>query len=203
MDTWTKGLLTALLLLTSIAARAQCVPHDDQAAFAVDVNFQGTCVVLGIGDYPTATSTHLPNDSISSVRVGADVQVYACRDENFGGACTVLHGTHANMGGDPVGNDAITSIKVQPIGAPPPCDPGPLRVAFYVDSNFAGACKMLAIGDYPTATSTGLANDSVSSIRVGPGAQVTCASMSTTAAIARWSRATWPTCTRRPSETID
>jgi hypothetical protein len=166
-------MLAALLLLSTMAARAQCVPGDNQAAFTVDANFQGTCVVLGIGDYPTATSTHLPNDSISSVRAGANVQVYACRDENFGGVCTVLHGSHPNLSGDPVGNDAITSIKVQSLGAPPPCDPGPLRVAFYVDSNFAGDCKILPIGDYPTATSTGLPNDSVSSIRVGPGAQVT------------------------------
>ena len=173
MDTWTKVVLSAVLLLLGVAARAQCVPKVDQAAFAVDVNFQGSCIVLGIGDYPTATSTHLPNDSISSVRVGADVQVYACRDENFAGICTLLHGSHANLAGDPVGNDAITSIKVQALGVPPPCDPGPLRVALYVDANFAGACKVLAMGDYPTATSTGLPNDSVSSIRVGPGAQVT------------------------------
>jgi hypothetical protein len=165
-------LLSTILLLSGVVARAQCVPRDDQAAFAVDPNFRGTCIVLGVGDYPTATSTHLPNDSISSIRVGANIQVYACRDENFSGACTLLHGSHANLTGDPVGDNAITSIKVQGLGTPLPCDPGPLRVAFYVDPQFLGACKMLAIGDYPTATSTGLPNDSVSSIRVGPGAQV-------------------------------
>ena len=173
MLTWTKAVLAMILLLSGIAARAQCVPRDDQAAFAVDTNFQGSCIVLGIGEYPTATSTHLPNDSISSIRVGTSVQVYACRDENFAGVCTLLRGSHANLAGDPVGNDAITSIKVQAFGAPPPCEPGPLQIALYVDAQFAGACKILPIGDYPTATSTGLPNDSVSSIRIGPGAQVT------------------------------
>ncbi len=128
--------------------------------------------MLGIGDYPTATSIGLPNDSISSLRVGSDVQVYACRDENFAGACVLIRGAHPTMANTGMGNDQITSLKVQPIGAALPCEPGPLQVALYEDANYAGDCRRLPVGDYATATSTGLPNDSVSSIRVGPGAQV-------------------------------
>ena len=164
--------IVAGLLLRSMVAHADCVPKDNQAAFSTDSNYQGACVVLGIGDYPTATSTGLPNDSISSLRVGSEVQVYACRDENFAGACVVIRGAHPTMVNTGMGNDQITSIKVQPIGAAPPCDPGPSQVAFYEDANYAGDCRRLPVGDYATATSTGLPNDSVSSIRVGPGAQV-------------------------------
>jgi Beta/Gamma crystallin len=164
--------LAAAMVLGSMVARGDCVPKDNQAAFSTDSNYQGACVVLGIGDYPTATSIGLPNDSISSLRVGSDVQVYACRDENFAGACVIIRGTHPTMANTGMGNDQITSIKVQSIGAGLPCEPGPLQVALYEDANYAGDCRRLPVGDYPTATSTGLPNDSVSSIRVGPGAQV-------------------------------
>jgi hypothetical protein len=173
MNTWIKVTVVMCMICGGVTAHAQCLPGSEQAAFAVDENFQGACVILSIGEYPTATSTHLPNDSISSIRVGPNVEVYACRDENFGGVCTVIRGNHPNLSGNPVGDNQITSIKVQAIGTPPPCDPGPLQVAIYVDANFAGACRRLPAGDYPTATSTGLPNDSVSSIRIGAGAQAT------------------------------
>jgi hypothetical protein len=168
-----KLILSTCMVWGSVATYAQCVPHDNQAAFAVDENFQGGCVILDIGEYPTATSTHLPNDSISSIRVGANVQVYACQNENFGGLCAVIQGNHPTLTATPIGNDSITSVKVQAVGTPPPCNPGPLQVALYMDANFGGTCRLLPVGDYPTATSTGLPNDSVSSIRVGAGAQVT------------------------------
>lgn len=70
MKPLSKLFLSTILLLSGVVARAQCVPNDDQAAFAVD-HFHGTCIVLPIDEYPTATSTHLPNDSISSIRGGS------------------------------------------------------------------------------------------------------------------------------------
>ncbi len=165
------GLATAMLF-GSLAARADCVPKDNQAAFSTNSNYQGSCSVLGIGDYPTATSIGLPNDSISSLRVGSGVQVYACRDENFAGSCVLIHGNHPTMANTGMDNDQITSLKVQPLSAALPCEPGPLQVALYKDANYSGDCRRLPVGDYASATSTGLPNDSVSSIRVGPGAQV-------------------------------
>jgi hypothetical protein len=164
--------IVAAMLLGSMIAQADCVPKDNQAAFSTNSNYQGACVVLGIGDYPTATSIGLPNDSISSLRVGPDVQVYACRNENFAGSCVLIRGPHPTLANTGMDNDQITSIKVQPIGAALPCEPGPLQVALYEDANYAGDCRRLPVGDYATATSTGLPNDSVSSIRVGLGAQV-------------------------------
>jgi hypothetical protein len=137
-----KLILSTCMVWGSVATYAQCVPHDNQAAFAVDENFQGGCVILDIGEYPTATSTHLPNDSISSIRVGANVQVYACQNENFGGLCAVIQGNHPTLTATPIGNDSITSVKVQAVGTPPPCNPGPLQVALYMDANFGGTCPV-------------------------------------------------------------
>ena len=105
--------LGVAMLLGSIVARADCVPKDDQVAFSVDANFQGACVVLAIGDYPTATSTGLPNDSVSSVRVGPGAQVRVCSDAYFAGTCVLLTANTPYVGNLPIGNDHLTSAKVR------------------------------------------------------------------------------------------
>ncbi|MDI3465263.1 MAG: VCBS repeat-containing protein [Nitrospira sp.] len=162
--------------VTSLRVQAigtnQCPPGPNQVSFYTNADFLGSCVTRDVGDYPTGDSIGLPNDSISSIRVGVGAQVLACADENFGGRCEVITGSPANLATTAVGNDQITSARVQPIGAPPPCMPGPQTIAVYVDANFAGLCRLLPVGDFPTATSTGLPNDSISSIRVGPGAEI-------------------------------
>jgi hypothetical protein len=162
--------------VTSLKVQAngtvQCPPGPNQVSFYTNADFLGSCVTRDIGDYPTGGSIGLPNDSISSIRVGAGAQVLACADENFGGRCEVITGSRSNLVASTVGNDQITSVRVQPIGAPPPCFPGPQQAAVYVDANFAGLCRLLPVGDFPTGTSTGLPNDSISSVRVGPGTEI-------------------------------
>lgn len=150
----------------------QCPPGPNQVSFYTNADFLGACVTRGVGDYPTGGSIGLPNDSISSIRAGAGAQVLTCADENFGGRCEVITGNRPNLAASTVGNDQITSIRVQPIGAPPPCFPGPQQAAVYADANFAGLCRLLPVGDFPTGTSTGLPNDSISSVRVGPGTEI-------------------------------
>ena len=107
-----KSVFVLLFLCLSAYARADCSPGPDQAAFFTDANFQGSCVLRAVGDYPTATAIGLPNDSISSVGVGGNVKVYACRDENFGGTCVVLPVDTSYLGDTELGNDALTSAKV-------------------------------------------------------------------------------------------
>lgn len=150
---------------------AQCNPGSGQAAFFVDDQYRGQCVVLGIGDYPTAASIGLPNDSITSIRLGPGTQVYACRDHYFQGTCELIVGSDPSLGDNAVGNDTITSLRVQPAGASTSCVPGPNQVAFFIDANFSGGCQLRGIGNYPTYQSIGLPNDSISSLRLGAGAQ--------------------------------
>lgn len=61
------------LLGHSASALAACEPTADQDSFYADANFLGICVVTGVGDFPTAKRIGLPNDSISSLKVGANV----------------------------------------------------------------------------------------------------------------------------------
>lgn len=162
--------------VTSLKVQAlgtnQCPPGPNQVSFYTNADFLGLCVTRDIGDYPTAGTIGLPNDSISSIRVGIGAQVFACVDENFSGRCEVITGNNSYLATSAVGNDQITSLRVQPIGTPPPCFPGPQQVGVYVDDNFSGTCRLLPVGDFPTATLIGLPNDSISSIRVGPGTEI-------------------------------
>ncbi len=167
------GTFQPAIFVDSASAVAACEPNAEQASFYADANFRGACVVRNVGEFPNAGAIGLPNDSISSIRIGIGAQVFACADEQFSVRCEVLTGSSANLGASAIGNDQITSFKVQPIGTPlPPCFPGPQQVGIYVHDNFSGACRLLSVGDYPTATSMELPNDSISSIRVGPGTEI-------------------------------
>ncbi|MBS0167837.1 MAG: VCBS repeat-containing protein [Nitrospira sp.] len=167
------GMFQPAIFVDSASPVAACEPSSNQASFYTDVNFRGACVVRDVGEFSNAGAIGLPNDSISSIRVGIGAQVFACADEQFSVRCEVLTGSSASLGASAIGNDQITSFKVQPIGTPlPPCFPGPQQVGIYVHDNFSGACRLLSVGDYPTATSMELPNDSISSIRVGPGTEI-------------------------------
>jgi hypothetical protein len=116
MQKWVQLALLAGLFAVCITARAQCVPQPNEVAVFVDSDFQGACKILPVGDYPTATSTGLPNDSISSIRIGAGAQVTVCVDEYYAGSCAVLTQNTPDMGATPVGNDNMTSAKVRTLG---------------------------------------------------------------------------------------
>lgn len=51
-----------------------CTPSADQVALFVDIGYSGQCVVKSVGDYRNPGEIGLPNDSISSLRVGANVK---------------------------------------------------------------------------------------------------------------------------------
>jgi hypothetical protein len=159
------------LKVQALGTAANCMPAPTQAAFYVDANFAGACVVKDPGQYYDALAIGLANDSISSVRVGAKAQAYVCRDDYYGGQCQMITANQANLSNQPVGNDQISSLKVQARGDANKCLPGPSQVSFFVDVNFAGPCVVLEAGDYPNAAAVGLPNDSISSIKVGANVQ--------------------------------
>jgi hypothetical protein len=167
-------LICATLFATvcSGEAAAQCNPDPTHAAFFVDDHYHGQCIVLAIGEFPTAESIGLPNDSITSIRLGAGTEVYACRDHHFQGICELITTDVPGLGNHPVGNDTITSVKIQTLGAATACVPGPSEVAFFIDANFSGGCVVRGPGDYPNSETIGLPNDSISSFKLGQTAQV-------------------------------
>ncbi|MDX9953134.1 MAG: Ig-like domain-containing protein [Anaerolineae bacterium] len=91
-----------------------CNPNADQVALYVDANYGGQCVVKGIGQYSNPSAIGLPNDSISSVKVGGNVRAVLCKDDNYGGGCETFNGDDPDLSNNSIGNDQVSSAKVEP-----------------------------------------------------------------------------------------
>ncbi|HTN78316.1 MAG TPA: hypothetical protein VMK16_01485 [Acidimicrobiales bacterium] len=157
-------------LVAGTRANAACHPGADQAAFFVDANFQGACVVKNVGNFANSGSIGLPNDSISSLEMGANVQVIVCKDDDFGGDCILLTHDVGFLNDHRVGNDQVSSLRVQALGTSQ-CVPAANQVSFFTNADFLGSCVVKDIGEYPNSGVIGLPNDSISSVRIGAGAQ--------------------------------
>jgi hypothetical protein len=92
-----------------------CSPNADQVALYVDSDFDGQCVVLALGDYKDAAASGLPDNSVSSLRVGANVQTVLCPDADFGGQCETLKADDSSLADNTViGDDEVSSLRVRP-----------------------------------------------------------------------------------------
>lgn len=154
-----------------VQSRYSCNPNADQIALFVDPNYGGQCVVKGIGDYTNPGAIGLPNDSISSIKVGGNVKANLCRDDNYAGGCETFTGDDNDLGGNSIGNDQVSSVKVEARSSS--CSPGADQIALYVDPNYAGQCIVKGLGDYPNPGTIGLPNDAISSVRVGGNVKAT------------------------------
>ncbi|MGC2199866.1 MAG: hypothetical protein WA633_06915, partial [Stellaceae bacterium] len=159
-----------IALLFSPTVWAGCDPGPGQAAFFTDAGFKGSCVVKGIGEYPNSGAIGLPNDSISSVRLGSNAQAVICKDNGFHGDCILLGTSVSFVNGNHVGNDQVSSAKVQLAGTTE-CMPGSNQVAFFENADFLAPCVVKEFGDYANSAAIGLPNDSISSVRVGSNAE--------------------------------
>jgi hypothetical protein len=147
------------------------VPGPDEAVFFTDANFQGTCQIKKSGEYRTSSEIGLPNDSISSFRVGGNVQVILCRDIDFLGYCLIRAEDENFFNPLGVGNDEISSLKVQPRGTLE-CPPASDQAAFFMHPRTLAPCTVKGVGRYSTLGAIGLPNDSISSILVGKDVDV-------------------------------
>lgn len=112
------SIVVMILVFSKISpAAAQCEPTENQVAYFSDSNFRGRCVVQEIGEYPTSSTIGLPNDRISSIKIGVNVQSLVCEHTFFAGRCEFFTGNDSNLGNNPIGHDRISSVKVQAHGA--------------------------------------------------------------------------------------
>jgi hypothetical protein len=159
-------------------ALTNCNPSPNQVAVFYDANFGSSCTYLGVGLYPDAGSTGLPNDSISSIKVGANVKATLFQDWQFNGFQQTFAGDVAYLGWYGIGNDTVSSLRVEPRYLD--CQNPPAgAVALFKDANYQGDCVVryswetscgvspTGAGFFSAAYCTGLANDSISSIKVG------------------------------------
>jgi hypothetical protein len=148
-----------------------CRPNADQIAVFEHSNYRGRCAVRGIGRYASSAAFGLRNDTLSSIIIGQNVYAVLCKDNGFRGRCQTFRTTDPNLGNNTVGNDEVSSIRVlRKPTAPPPtptCNPGVNQIAVFTSTNYRGRCAIRNIGNYASAASFGLPNDSLSSIKVG------------------------------------
>ncbi|MGQ9494041.1 MAG: peptidoglycan DD-metalloendopeptidase family protein [Anaerolineae bacterium] len=150
-------------------SQPSCNPSADQIALFVDADYHGQCVVKGIGEYPDSGSIGLPNDSISSIKVGANVRAILCRDNGYGG-CETFTNDDPNLSDNTIGNDSVSSVKVERRT----CNYTADQVILYSGTWYGGNCVTLGIGDYPDPGHLGaVGNDNTRSIRVGSNVQAT------------------------------
>ena len=98
---------------TGTPPTGNCSYNSNQIVFYTDANYGGQCVTKDIGDYPNPSSIGLSNDSISSIKVGSDVQAILCKDDNYLGGCETFTGDDFDLSNNSIGNDQVSSAKVQ------------------------------------------------------------------------------------------
>jgi hypothetical protein len=181
------ALTFVLTLAVSAAAYAQvdqikeshdCVgsmPGMNEVFIFTDASFGGTCKALSEGFYPNPSplmpgSFGLPNDSISSIKVGGAVRARLFQAIVYGGNFVTI-GAFSQLATMPSGwNEVVSSIRIESASRSSICDDlRPGEFALFRDSNFTGDCVVLFYTHfYAVPIAMGIANDSVTSVRPGP-----------------------------------
>jgi len=93
-----------------------CNPNADQVAFFTDANYGVPCVVKGIGNYADPGAMGFANDSLSSIKVGSNVKLTLCRDDNYLGGCETFTSDDSNLSDNSIGDERASSAKVETRG---------------------------------------------------------------------------------------
>ncbi|MGP1629719.1 MAG: beta/gamma crystallin-related protein [Giesbergeria sp.] len=135
------------------------VTGSDQWEACEDIRFNGRCVVLRQGQYPTLRGTDL-NDRISSVRktaaqapAPAPAQITFFEHEGFSGRSFTTDKPLRNLNKNGFNDRASSAVVV-----------GDQQWEVCDDARFDGRCMVLRPGQYPSLAAMGM-NDRISSVR--------------------------------------
>lgn len=92
--------------------KVECEPGPDQIALFKHRNFITPCEIKVIGEHGNVATAAVPNDSVSSVMVGANVRAVLCSDADFQGGCRVFHNSAARLTGEPLRDNTLSSVSV-------------------------------------------------------------------------------------------
>ena len=155
---------------------ASGIPGTNEVLLFADPNFGGACTAIEEGFYPNPAPLQpgnfgLTNDTLSSMKVGANVRVRLFADIVYGGAFQTFSGPGNFNALSGSGFDNVTtSIRVENRFRSVTCnDLQAGEFSVFRDANFVNDCVVLKYShSYPNPIDTGIANDSVSSIMPGP-----------------------------------
>ncbi len=88
-------------------------PSDTEIFVYSDANFAGNCVKISKIGYqsPNMDKFGIPNDSISSIKVGSNVRAVVCEHNDYKGKCQSLLENASSLVNSYIGNDSVSSIK--------------------------------------------------------------------------------------------
>jgi hypothetical protein len=102
-------------------APGTCSPSAEQVALFEHANYVGRCTTIGVGAYRDPAAMGFEHDSASSVRVGAGVRVTFYEHPDYGGRSESFTGDDPILTDNQIGNDTISSARVEVRGAADPC----------------------------------------------------------------------------------
>ncbi|MBV1852835.1 glycosyl hydrolase family 95 catalytic domain-containing protein [Catellatospora tritici] len=119
--------------------------------FYADINYGGSAVTLGTGNYDLAQlqAAGIANDSVSSIRVPSGYTVTAYADAGFTGTSWVIGADNPNLGSTG-NNDAISSLRVTSGGAA-----GTTSLRAHANNNLVSADNAGALPLIAKATTVG------------------------------------------------
>ena len=149
-----------------------CNPRPNEIAVFEHESYGGQCIIHNVGNYRGAVEIGLPDNFISSVKVGNLLRVVFYRNENFEGITGVYTASDAALYYDDIGNDTVSSMRVDLKAKPQKCKAGPTQVAFFRDEQYKGPCVVKEIGEYPDPLAMGIDEDYITSFKVGAKVKV-------------------------------
>lgn len=144
-----------------------CNPRPNEIAVFEDANYGGQCMLHNVGNYRASVEMGLPEDVISSVKVGNLLRVVFYRNDYFNGTTGVYTANDNSLLGDDIGNDTVSSFRVDLKAKAQKCKAGPTQVAFFEHDQYKGRCVVKDIGTYPNALTMGIDEDFITSLRIG------------------------------------
>ncbi len=87
-------------------------PDNTHIILYTDDNYCGSYTILGVGDYANAAALGIADNSVSSIRVGADVEATLCQGDNYLAPCENFTADDAHLGNNTVGDNQLSSARV-------------------------------------------------------------------------------------------
>lgn len=153
--------------LDVVASADACVPNANQVAVYQHNNYGGQCVLKGNGVYPNPAAMSFPDNTVSSVKVGANVRLLLYRDANLVGVTSAFTANDPMVGNDSIGDNTVSSFRVEPRAKNSGCAPGVNQIALFEHENYGGRCVVKNNGNYTNSYEIGLPDNFISSVKVG------------------------------------
>ncbi len=90
-----------------------CGKSADQVVLFADLYDTGRCRTLGIGLYPNPGTMDFTNDALTAAWAGSNAKVILCEHDNFVWACQTFTRNVANLVDTTIGNDRVSSVRVE------------------------------------------------------------------------------------------